>query len=341
MTLSLELPNSTRVSFIHIDVHSHIIVHTYSSLTNACECARACLCVCHASLPAYDYAQRLHIGQAAVEDMMNAAISSFTGHSSVVFSQCELANISVCAPAQSTDHVTVIVFYNPLVRKRTEVVTVPINVDTVTVTDDTNTPLPSQVIQLLPLASFTADSAPYAVQFAIDVSPLGYGTYFITPSSSIQLEQISKNDKPSAPHKKKASSNAHASKFAPLRPVPEPATPTDYTTISNEYLTINFDSTSGNIVSVVDKITGHTTSFTQRWGYYESYTSTSGDQQSGAYIFRPRIQAVIPVAVNASQFFVSGANEHEAMPHAIECCVYALIACHVCTYVVCRCPPVQ
>lgn len=61
--------------------------------------------------------------------------------------------------------------------------------------------------------------------------------------------------------------------------------------LENDNLRVLFDTVSGKLESITNKLSGVSSSVRQDWLYYSSFAATGSDedkQNSGAYIFRPR-----------------------------------------------------
>ena len=260
----------------------------------------------------YDYAQRLSVGYDAASRAVSAAIGqglTRQGGDVPAFTSCPLLNQSICSVTTSSGQV-VIFLYNPLVRPRTERVTVPWSSKApVTVTDGAGGTVPSVVLPTMPnLARNSSDSAPLEVHFIADLVALGINTYFITPTTT------SDDDSALAPAPGALQSAAealarigrHPHRLRPLStPAPAPpAAPLADPTISNEYWTLTFDGSTGLLSSVTDAMSGDVTRLSQNFFWYAGYQESG--QDSGAYIFRP-VQSnatATPVATAVSNLSV-------------------------------------
>ena len=206
-------------------------------------------------------------GYRGVQDVMESAVERRYG---ATVHACPLANLSVCAqttgmagpPGTAVD----IVLWNNLAQARSEVITIPVPVQHVTVLDaESKRPLLAQVVptwRLTTTADFTSPvttpAHKYQVYVAITMAPLSY----------LRIRLI--HDP--------TTTNAYV-----------PANSTFRGTIQNEYYTLGFNSTTAGINFVQNKHSGVSSPLSQGVSRYcphdSSYTHGSS-QASGAYIFR-------------------------------------------------------
>eukprot|EP00455_Lapot_gusevi_P052426 TRINITY_DN7980_c0_g1_i4.p1 TRINITY_DN7980_c0_g1~~TRINITY_DN7980_c0_g1_i4.p1 ORF type:complete len:967 (+),score=440.03 TRINITY_DN7980_c0_g1_i4:73-2973(+) len=225
---------------------------------------------------AYDYAERLSAGQTECQALTNDVLGRLVSPAAPVstFTQCPLLNVSVCDVTVSNSSVVVVV-YNPLGASRSETIRLPISASAVSVSDHYGQAVTHQVVALSAVSQKLArdakqgasNVATYEVSFAVSVPAFGYSTYFITPSTD-QSSTVQ----------------------------PKPVT-SGTVTLENANYALSFNSDSGRLLSVQNKKDGTTMPFNQDWYYYKSSTGTFDDgQASGAYIFRPASNDVVPVA---------------------------------------------
>jgi hypothetical protein len=206
---------------------------------------------------------------------------------------CPLLNISICAASQSnTQGDLAVLLYNGLARNRTELVQVPLpsspgpSPSAWIVLDSTMQQVPSQVVAQDPSAPGREAniSAMNVLVFRATVPAMGATTYFLKLAGK------------TAPQEPEQSATEKLDAAAAL------------VSISNEYLSLSFDSASGLLVSVsvlqaLDgselHLTAHernpvhqtTTPLSQDFFMYtpvQNVEVTRGElQNSGAYIFRP------------------------------------------------------
>ncbi|RAL41460.1 hypothetical protein DM860_010254 [Cuscuta australis] len=155
---------------------------------------------------ANDYAKRLSIGYKEAEDVVanalgcvvEAKLKSGCKNVETKFSQCPLLNISYCPPTEvdlSLGKNLVVVVYNSLGWKRTNVVRIPVSSETVAVLDSTGKEIESQVLPVLDASMSlrkyyakayvgkSSNTGPlYWLAFTATVPPLGFTTYTITGS---------------------------------------------------------------------------------------------------------------------------------------------------------------
>ncbi|XP_067620208.1 lysosomal alpha-mannosidase [Eurosta solidaginis] len=219
----------------------------------------------------------LTLGQASVETTTRS-VSEYIPKSQckkkkeyrLQFDTCTLLNISSCLVSETSDKF-ILTLYNPLARTKSEYVRVPVPDVNYEVKDFEDTTIE---IQFLPVPApvqdlhFRKSSSPYEIIFAArDIPPLGYKSYYITTTNDYRK-----------------------------RPVADPENTSSFTSISNEYLRLSFD-TNGFLNTVTDD--GMTRSISQEFLYYEA---ASGDNRefrnrsSGAYIFRPINEQVRSIA---------------------------------------------
>ncbi|KAN0052802.1 hypothetical protein ACTA71_006909 [Dictyostelium dimigraforme] len=229
-----------------------------------------------------DYAERLSIGNSASLETINTVVGTLltSGNSksssqipSITF--CPLLNQSICPstdPLSSGTSIPVLI-YNSLSWTRNEPVRIPIPIANVTVTSSSNGSISSQVNQI---------NETYILEFMASVSPLGYSTFIITPASS---EMVEPNSIPSTiiqdeiiivgggkiekDEKTKISFN-------------------DPIILENDFISVQFSSDDGSLISITNRTSGITQSITQEYVWYRpSVGNNDSSQCSGAYIFRP------------------------------------------------------
>jgi hypothetical protein len=221
---------------------------------------------------AYDYARGIAHGVEAADTYTNYALGELVSTGNGVlppsFTSCELANISIC-PTSQTAKEFVVALYNPQARTRSEVVIIPVSSKSVTVVNSTGSPITFQNIILASNQATNASSAQYAVAFEANVAGLGLNSYFIqnnVPEHTMATMSVNE--------------------------------PQGSIIISNDVITVTFDTDSGLIVNVTDIQSGTTYPFTQDYGYYKGYSGNG--QHSGAYIFRPDTPSATPTKIRGS-----------------------------------------
>ncbi|EFA84943.1 alpha-mannosidase [Heterostelium album PN500] len=223
---------------------------------------------------AYDYAERLSIGQYSTYDALDSVVSQLLTQSSpataptpsILF--CPLLNESACPVLDLLAYGTSvpIVLYNSLSWTRDEYVRFPIPISTVSVSTSSGT-VPSQT-------TLELDGTTW-VSFTAHVPPMGYNTYIVSPSSNTENNEISE-----------------AKKIAKSAQLYE-------TVLSNPFISVRFDSVSGALLSITNVTSGAFINITQEYLFYSpSVGDNSSTQCDGAYIFRP-------IGADAHQFLTS------------------------------------
>ncbi|XP_035549080.1 alpha-mannosidase-like isoform X2 [Juglans regia] len=233
-----------------------------------------------------DYAKRLAIGASEAEAVVNTALSFLVNNKSkdqhkvmaVKFSQCPLLNISFCPPTEKDipeGRSLVIVAYNPLGWKRTDVIKIPVNSANLVVQDSSGNTIEAQYVGLDNvtgnLRNFytraylgkTSKQVPkYWLLFQASVPPLGWNTYFVSKAT---FKGKSKNG------------------FLSVMDSPQEET----VEIGPGNLKMSFSLTSGQLKSIYNIKTGVHLPVQQSYLWYGSSSKDDG-QASGAYIFRPK-----------------------------------------------------
>jgi hypothetical protein len=232
---------------------------------------------------AFDYAQRLAKG---VNDDLVATTGSLAALAGVSgsgnLSYCRLLNVTICdvtAALTNTSLPMTVVVWNGMGQVR--------NSETVFV------PVPSQSFKAsVPFSIFASpsfwsdnynyrgDVQPFVLAATVDVPPVGYMSFVISPTSSISDESVDKRGK-------------NAIQGSPVA-------------LSNRYLSVAFGAADGWISSISNKVSGTTVNVSHGWCYYES---NEGDifsgQASGAYIFRPKsFSYCVPIAAEGKPVLV-------------------------------------
>ena len=301
--------------------------HTHSPILCAFRCVRLCYSdgVSGTAKQAvtYDYAKRLSVGgassDAAIQNGLATLLTKASSTDKPAFAYCPLANVSVCAASSAAANL-VVALYNPLARSRTELVRIPVSGAGYSVLDATGAATTSEVVAL-PKANpaWTSDSLPYELRFLATVPGLGIQTYFIQSASNatekvedVAVEQT--NNKVSA-LKKFASAvsenkhSRHLNSIDSLKTKIDQAATTAApaaSSIQNDIWRISFGS-NGLTATITELATGTTTSFVQNFFWYHSFQQ-DGQQNSGAYIFRPAniTDPGTPVATYATLSVVTG-----------------------------------
>lgn len=249
-----------------------------------------------------DYALRLAKGRLATDTFVSSALQQLTGDSSNTFLSCDLANVTIC-PALEAGKAAVLVVYNQLAQPLGNVtgglgmpflvrlpVGLPAGVASYIVTDFTGAAVIAQLTPLSPNdlhlrteyyaynSSVVQPSQVQWLNFLATAPPMGYATYFLTPSATVE--------------------GAPLTHMSELKTV---AVHAGATTISNGLLTLTFDTSSGLISGYADSTTGLNAPFSSTFGWYNASVGNAVDgQASGAYIFRPNSSTLFPVTTGAA-----------------------------------------
>ncbi|CAN1184749.1 unnamed protein product [Linum perenne] len=155
-----------------------------------------------------DWAKRLSIGATEAETTVSAALSCLVskktrgqcGSLDNTFSQCQLLNISYCAPTTEagSGKPLIVVVYNPLGWNRTDIVRIPVNDSSLVVFDSSGKAIGSQYITMDNVTSnlrkfylkaytgISSDQVPKSwLVFQVSVPPLGWSTYFLSTAPEI------------------------------------------------------------------------------------------------------------------------------------------------------------
>ncbi|XP_032533211.1 lysosomal alpha-mannosidase isoform X1 [Chiroxiphia lanceolata] len=220
-----------------------------------------------------DYARRLSGGWGRCQVLVGNALSLLGGSKDPpVF--CDALNVSVCPLTETSTHFTV-VLYNPLARRVSWPVRLPVNGTCYEVTDPQGHPLPSQVVPVSGVTRWLrgrAGGARGELLFQAQAPPLGFSTF--------RVRQRSRGG-PQDPPKWTSEESG------PLE-------------IQNEHLRVVFDPHTGLLREIQNRHGGVSLPVLQNFYWY---AASAGDalspQASGAYIFRPS-SGPVPVAKRVS-----------------------------------------
>eukprot|EP00521_Asterionellopsis_glacialis_P017327 CAMPEP_0195302294 /NCGR_PEP_ID=MMETSP0707-20130614/30840_1 /TAXON_ID=33640 /ORGANISM="Asterionellopsis glacialis, Strain CCMP134" /LENGTH=1068 /DNA_ID=CAMNT_0040365501 /DNA_START=82 /DNA_END=3288 /DNA_ORIENTATION=- len=255
-----------------------------------------------------DYSKRVHIGFGKAltyveTKLKHMLLKNYSGQTNVDFRSCHMQNHPSCddfeISAKDIGNDIFIIVYNGLAARRSTVVGVPVSVQArYQVSILSSSPLEADEEEVIvPSALFpqVTDKSSSVVYFDTGpLPPVGASVFRLKILNSIGTIL--------------GSSNELARESALLRGAENPTDlekeEPDSLELSNGFLTVHFNSSTGAIESIatVDG-EGLTVDVTQDWGYYSSF-DTKGEQKSGAYIFRPRtpreqIHTILPKAGKA------------------------------------------
>nr|GME12519.1 alpha-mannosidase isoform X1 [Ipomoea batatas] len=236
-----------------------------------------------------DYAKRLAIGASESEIVVNSALSCLVnskskgqckgeGGSTSSFDQCQLLNISYCPPTEediTEGKSLVIVAYNSLGWKRTDVIKIPVNDADLVVHDSMGNVIEAQYIELDNVTSNLREfyveaylgkspkKAPkYWLLFPVSVPPLGLNSYFVSKASH-----------------KGSRNNGYISAIGLEK--------NETVEIGPGNLKLSFSLASGQLTRIFNSKTGVDIPVQQSYLWYASSSGGEDQQPSGAYIFRP------------------------------------------------------
>ncbi|GKV44092.1 hypothetical protein SLEP1_g51316 [Rubroshorea leprosula] len=238
-----------------------------------------------------DWAKRLAVGASEAEGVVSSALSCLVNNVSrdhceapaLAFSQCQLINISYCPPTEDAipgGKSLVVVAYNPLTWKRTDIIRIPVNNADLVVRDSSGNIVDTQYVGLdnvtINLRNFytkaylgySPNQAPqYWLLFQASVPPLGWNTYFISKAAG----------------KDHNDTGDHRIGVVSVTDSPQ----SDSVEIGSGNLKMVFSLTSGQLKRMYNTRTGVDVPIQQSYLWYGSSPGDSDRQASGAYIFRP------------------------------------------------------
>ncbi|KAF1500388.1 Lysosomal alpha-mannosidase, partial [Eudyptula minor novaehollandiae] len=213
-----------------------------------------------------DYARQLAAGWESCQLLVANALASLSG-SKENFIFCNALNISVCPLTEAAGRFTVIL-YNPLGRRVSWPIRLPVNGASYAVTDPQGQPVPSEVSPgQLPRPP--ARPAVWELLFQASAPPLGFSTFTVSRLS-------------------RGGPRAHPARTPVLSQPRE---------IQNEHLRVLFDPLTGHLKEIqnLDKSISLPV-FQNFYWYNASVGNDDSPQASGAYIFRPNSSEPIPVS---------------------------------------------
>uniref|UniRef100_A0A1I8QD07 Alpha-mannosidase n=1 Tax=Stomoxys calcitrans TaxID=35570 RepID=A0A1I8QD07_STOCA len=233
---------------------------------------------------AYDYARHLSVGMRTCEANSRSVLNILTEGESprdkrygkprpvkFEFKTCSLLNISMCDVSEQSEQFT-LTLYNPLGHSVNDYVRVPVADVNYEVKDYKDVVLDIQYVpvpEAVQLLKFRKSLAKYELIFYVrDIPAFGYKSFYI-----------------------KKTDGHH------MKPQPDPDNMSSLVDIGNQHIRLTFD-TNGFLASVDAE--GVTHMISQEFLYYEAATGNNkiyANRSSGAYIFRPKTDAVRTVAV--------------------------------------------
>nr|XP_014342916.1 PREDICTED: lysosomal alpha-mannosidase [Latimeria chalumnae] len=211
-----------------------------------------------------DYAKRLAAGWSRCQVLVSNALASLSGIKQNVHF-CNYLNVSACRLTEAASNFTV-VLYNPLPRRVTWNVRLPMNGTSYTVTDPKGKTVPNKVMQV---SAFTKQvrqdkgSAVNELVFQAAAPALGFSTYSVSRLTEDSLWR-------------RLAQRAQKTQLG------------DSLQLQNEYYKVTFDSDTGLVSQIENLHKGINLPITQNFYWYNaSIGDAKSSQASGAYIFRP------------------------------------------------------
>jgi hypothetical protein len=180
---------------------------------------------------------------------------------------CKLANLSYCP---LTDGLILglpvsVYLYNPLAQARTEVITIPVPIDTIEAfLMPWKTPVPIQVVSTWELTTTTDNTSPEVPSHS------AYQAYIEVTMGPLSLVEV----------------QLMVNKTAVSVVKEVPLTGDSPATISNEFYSLTFDQWTNRVTSVTSFKTGLQSKIDQTIGHYCPYPTLPNEQAAGAYIMR-------------------------------------------------------
>ncbi|XP_028908881.1 lysosomal alpha-mannosidase [Ornithorhynchus anatinus] len=217
-----------------------------------------------------DYAWQLARGWKSCQVVVSNALAGL-GRTKMDFTFCHGLNISVCPLSEGAASFRTIL-YNPLGRRVSWPVRLPVNGTAYTVRDPGGQPVPSQVV---PVSNFTRavrgdqGAAPRELLFMASAPALGFSVYTVTSVTS----------------------------RVPSSRASEPLLVKQPQQIQNEHLRVLFDPATGLLSEIQNLDSGISLPVRQAFYWYNaSVGNDQNAQASGAYIFRPNRSEPFPVS---------------------------------------------
>ncbi|KAI3727103.1 hypothetical protein L1987_66912 [Smallanthus sonchifolius] len=234
---------------------------------------------------ANDYAKRLSIGHKEAEVVVAESIACMVSpkpgcsSSAAKFHECPLLNISYCPSTEadlSSGKKLVVAIYNSLGWKRSDVIRLPVVSENTVVYDSNGKQVESQLLPVVQesislrnyyTTAYTGKSPSstpkYWLAFTASVPPLGFSTYAIS------------------------STEKSASNFVKEAFYKHTGTGKDDIEIGTGNLKLVYSGSEGKLSQYVNSQSSIEASMKQSYSFYAGFDGTTGEQASGAYIFRP------------------------------------------------------
>ncbi|XP_067170658.1 lysosomal alpha-mannosidase [Apteryx mantelli] len=219
---------------------------------------------------ANDYAKQLAAGWEACQVLVANALASISGiKENFIF--CNALNVSTCPLTEAAGHF-IVILYNPLGRRVSWPVRLPVNGVSYAVTDPQGQPVPSEVV---PVSRFTRrlrrdrGNATRELIFQASAPAVGFSTFTVS--------QLGRGD----PHARLA----------------RPPVSLRAREIQNEHVRVLFDPLTGHLKEIQNLDKSISLPVFQSFYWYNASTGNEENPQaSGAYIFRPNRSEPFPVS---------------------------------------------
>ncbi|XP_051024475.1 lysosomal alpha-mannosidase-like [Acomys russatus] len=229
-----------------------------------------------------DYTRQLAAGWGPCEVLVSNALAQLSNYQQN-FSFCHELNISICPVSQQSGHFQVTV-YNPLGRKVSQMVRLPVTEGVFIVKDPEGQTVPSNVV-LIP--SSYSKMYERELLFSASVPALGFSIYSVTKMSGRK-------------------SQTHSLRARPRKPTSQ------VLSIENEYIRATFDSGTGLLKKIENMEQNLSLPVSQDFLWYKASTGNHESfQASGAYIFQPNQLKPLPVSLWAQIHVVKTALVQE------------------------------
>ncbi|XP_057283787.1 lysosomal alpha-mannosidase [Pezoporus wallicus] len=219
---------------------------------------------------ANDYAKQLAMGWERCQLLVSNALSSLSG-TKETFTFCNSLNVSICPLTEASSRFLVLL-YNPLGRRVSWPIRLPVHGVSYTVTDPRGQPVPSEIVPVSIVTHGLRGNDVGAMQellFQASAPALGFSTFTVTRSP-------------------------HGDPHVP--PIQPPVLPQPWD-IHNEYLRVLFDPLTGHLKEIQNLAKNISLPVFQSFYWYNaSVGNDESSQVSGAYIFRPNSSEPIPIS---------------------------------------------
>jgi lysosomal alpha-mannosidase len=234
---------------------------------------------------AYDYAKRLAIGRANASVAVNHWLQTIVSDTGANYTDCELANVTICAPLQSTT-TQQLLFFNPQgqpVNDWRVRLPYPVASASYAVIGPDGKAVASQILPASDedhyLRTINGGSTAQMawLTFTVNLPAFGYSVYFLQPTAADAI-----------PVPDEEFRSTSQKRLARMRHV-ETAIAQDIV-LRNNFISVVISGATGMLASWTDIARNVTIPITQEIAYYAAnHGDWTSIQPSGAYIFRPNI----------------------------------------------------